>query len=377
MNTRAGTSTQWAITLLIPVFNLVAALIVSGFVVLLIGENPLAVVQLLSGGAFGYGEGVGYTLFYTTNFIFSGLAFAVAYHAGLFNIGAEGQAYLGGLGVALACLYLDFLPLALLIPVAIAASALFGAAWAFVPGWLQAHRGSHIVITTIMFNFIAASVMVYLLVNVLAPPGSMQPESPTFTETARMPFIHEMMGAVGIELSRSPLNLSFLWALVCCVLVWLLIWHTPLGYALRTVGTRPQAAVYAGMSPKRLTVVAMLISGALAGGMALNEIMGSQHRLILEFTSGYGFVGIAVALMGRSHPVGICLAALLFGALYQGGAELAFEKPKITRDMVIVIQGLIIFFAGAMEHLFRPQLEALLSRKTPSPVPAEEGSASG
>ena len=372
-----STRTQWAITLLVPVFNLVAALIVSGFVVLLIGENPLEVVQLLIWGAFGYGEGVGYTLFYTTNFIFSGLAFAVAYHAGLFNIGAEGQAYLGGLGVAIACLYLDFLPLPLLIPLAIAASALFGAAWAFVPGWLQAYRGSHIVITTIMFNFIAASVMVYLLVNVMAPPGSMQPESPTFADTARMPFIHEMMGAVGIELSRSPLNLSFLWALVCCVLVWLLIWHTPLGYALRTVGTRPQAAVYAGMSPKRLTVIAMLISGALAGGMALNEIMGSQHRLILEFTSGYGFVGIAVALMGRSHPVGICLAALLFGALYQGGAELAFEKPKITRDMVIVIQGLIIFFAGAMEHLFRPQLEALLSRKAPSPVPAKEGSASG
>ena len=377
MSARAGTLTHWAITLLVPVFNLVAALVVSGLVVLVIGESPLEVVQLLVWGAFGYGEGVGYTLFYTTNFIFSGLAFAVAYHAGLFNIGAEGQAYLGGLGVALACLYLDFLPLPLLIPAAIAASALFGAAWAFVPGWLQAHRGSHIVITTIMFNFIAASVMVYLLVNVLAPPGSMQPESATFSETARMPFIHEMLGGLGIELSRSPLNLSFLWALVCCVLVWLLIWHTPLGYALRTVGTSPQAAVYAGMSPKRLTVIAMLISGALAGGMALNEIMGSQHRLILEFTSGYGFVGIAVALMGRSHPVGICFAALLFGALYQGGAELAFEKPKITRDMVIVIQGLIIFFAGAMEHLFRPQLEALLTRKTASPAVAEEGQPSG
>ncbi|MGI9415027.1 MAG: ABC transporter permease [Hyphomicrobiales bacterium] len=375
MNVRAGTATQWAITLLIPVFNLVAALVVSGLVVLIIGENPLEVVQLFVWGAFGYGEGIGYTLFYTTNFIFSGLAFAVAYHAGLFNIGAEGQAYLGGLGVALCCLHLDFLPLVLLIPVAIAAAALFGAAWAFVPGWLQAHRGSHIMTTTPLFNFIAASVMVYLLVNVMAPPGSMQPESATFAESARMPFIHEMLGGLGIELARSPLNMSFLWALVCCVLVWVLIWHTPLGYALRTIGTSPAAAVYAGMAPRRLVVIAMLISGALAGCMALNEIMGSQHRLILEFTSGYGFVGIAVALMGRSHPVGICLAALLFGALYQGGAELAFEKPKITRDMVIVIQGLIIFFAGAMEHLFRPQLEALLTRK--AVAPAEEGQAGG
>lgn len=351
-----------ALTIALPVLNVLAALFISGLVMLAIGENPIEVIRLLVIGAFGYGEGIGYTLFYTTNFIFTGLAFAVAMHTGLFNIGAEGQATIGGLGVALVCVYLDFLPFLLILPLAIAAAACFGALWAFIPAYLQANRGSHVVITTIMFNFIASSLMVYLLVNVLAPEGSMQPESQTFVEMARLPYMHQWLAGFGIEIPQSPLNLSFIWALICCVLVWLLIWNTPLGFALRTHGANPTAARYGGMSPKRLIIIGMCISGALAGFMALNEIMGSQHRLILEFTAGYGFVGIAVALMGRSHPFGICIAALLFGALYQGGADLAFEKPEVTRDMVIIIQGLIIFFAGACEYFFRPMLERLFSK---------------
>ncbi len=350
----------WARIFALPALNVAAAFLVSGLVVAMIGENPLEAVIILLRGAFGYGEAVGYTLFYATNFIFTGLAVAVAFHAGLFNIGGEGQAYLGGLGVALVCLHMDWLPMWLIIPAAILAAALFGAGWAFIPAWLQARRGSHIVITTIMFNFIGASLMVYLLVNVMSRPGSMAPESPTFSENARLPFLHDMLGAMGIELARSPLNLSFVWALLACLFVWLLIWRTRLGYEIRTVGANPTAAVYAGISPARIIVVAMLISGALAGFMALNEIMGSQHRLLLEFTSGYGFVGIAVALMGRSHPVGVALAALLFGALYQGGAELAFEKPAITRDLVVVIQGLVILFAGALEFMFAKRLAAVI-----------------
>lgn len=363
-----GPARRIALLIALPVVNVLAALFIAGLVMLVIGENPIEVIKLLVVGAFGYGEGIGYTLFYTTNFIFTGLAFAVAMHAGLFNIGAEGQASLGGLGVALVCLQLDFLPFALLLPLAIVSAAAFSALWALIPGYLQAYRGSHVVITTIMFNFIAASLMVYLLVNVMTPAGSMQPESDTFAQSARLPYMHEWLAGIGIDVPQSPLNLSFFWALVCCVLVWLLIWHTPLGYALRTHGANPTAARYGGMSPRRLIIIAMGLSGGLAGFMALNEIMGSQHRLILEFTAGYGFVGIAVALMGRSHPVGICLAALLFGALYQGGADLAFEKPEVTRDMVIIIQGLIIFFAGACEFFFRPMLARLVAGNRHDPA---------
>ena len=348
---------------LLPVLNLLAAFAVSGLVVLLIGEDPWRAVRILLWGAFGFEEAIGYTLYYATNFIFTGLAVAVAFHCGLFNIGGEGQAYVGGLGVALVCLHLDFLPFALIVPAAVTGALLFGAAWAFVPAVLQAWRGSHIVITTIMFNFIAAALMVYLLVNVLSPPGSMQPETRAFAPHARLPFVHELLGAAGIEVAASPLNLAFPFALLCSAFVWLFIRHTPAGYRLRTVGASPPAALYGGISPPRQILVAMLLSGALAGCMSLNELMGVQHRLLLEFNAGYGFAGIAVALMGRGHPAGILLASLLFGALYQGGAELSFEIPRITRDLVVVIQGLVILFAGALEFLFVPALRAALVRR--------------
>ncbi len=353
---------RWVYAVAMPVVNLAAALLVSGLVVLLIGEDPLYVVQVLIWGAFGFEEAIGYTLYYTTNFIFTGLAVAVAFHCGLFNIGGEGQAYIGGLGVGLACLYLDFLPTPLIVVAAMLGAALFGAAWGFIPGYLQAKRGSHIVITTIMFNFLAASLMVYLLVNVLIEPGQMSPESRNFTANAWLPSAHEALAWFGVGFATSPLNLTFLWALVCCVLVWGFVWHTRWGYALRTVGSNEAAALYGGISPSRNIILAMLISGALAGFLGLNEIMGVHHRLLLNFTAGYGFVGIAVALMGRNHPVGIFLAALLFGALYQGGAELAFEIRTMTRDMVVVIQGLVILFSGALEFMFKPYLEAPFRR---------------
>ena len=354
---------RWAVTVLLPVLNLLTAFAVSGLIVLLIGESPWEAVRILLWGAFGFEEAIGYTLFYATNFIFTGLAVAVAFHCGLFNIGGEGQAYIGGLGMALVCLYLDFLPFALIVPAAVVGAALFGAAWAFVPAWLQAYRGSHIVITTIMFNFIAASVMVHLLVNVMSRPGSMEPESREFALHARLPLMHEVLESIGIDIAASPLNLSFAWALACGAGVWLFIWHTRAGYRLRTAGASPAAALYGGISPPRQVLVAMLVSGALAGCMSLNELMGVQHRLVLEFTAGYGFAGIAVALMGRGHPVGIVLASILFGALYQGGAELSFEIPRITRDMVVVIQGLVILFAGALEFMFVPALRSALVRR--------------
>lgn len=351
----AGQLPRWVDFGLIPAINLIAAFLVSGLVVLLIGENPLEAVKYLVWGSLGFGEGIGFTLFYATNFIFTGLAVAVAFHAGLFNIGGEGQAYIGGLGVAWACLALDqYVPWWVTMPFAIAGAALMGAAWAFVPAWLQATRGSHVVITTIMFNFIAAALMNYLLVNVMAKPGSMQPETRTFEDGGRLPFLNDILP--GVDFGTAPVNLSLIIALVACVVVWLIIWRTRLGYEIRSFGANATAAAYAGISQVRIIVITMLISGGLAGMMAINEIMGSQHRLLLEFVTGYGFVGIAVALMGRAHPIGIVLAAVLFGMLYQGGAELSFEIPTITRDMIIVIQGLVILFAGALEHMFRPAL---------------------
>ena len=357
MSLSRGELPKWVDYGMIPLLNLSAAFLVAGLVVIAVGENPIEAVRLMLFGAFGYGEGLGFTLYYATNFIFTGLAVAVAFHAGLFNIGGEGQAYVAGLGVALVCLLLDRLvPWWITAPFALVAGAAFGALWAFVPGYLQARRGSHIVITTIMFNFIAAALMTYMLVNVLRQPGSMAPESRTFEDGGRIPRIDWLFDWFGANLGGAQTNISLFLALFMAFAVWVLIWRTRLGYRLRTLGQNPTAAVYAGMRPPRLIMIAMALSGGLAGMMAINEIMGVHGRLILEFAGGAGFVGIAVALMGRAHPVGIVLAALLFGALYQGGAELAFSMPTITRDMIVAIQGLVILFAGALEGLFRPAI---------------------
>ncbi|WP_137155214.1 ABC transporter permease [Rhizobium sp. FKL33] len=364
---------NWAEYGLIPLLNLIAAFLISGLVVLFVGENPLRAAELMITGAFGSGEGVGYTLFYATNFIFAGLAVAVAAHAGLFNIGVEGQAYIGGIGVAVACLMFDStLPWYVVFPLAIIGSIATGALWSLVPAWLQAYRGSHIVITTIMFNYMANSLMLWMLINVFKPFGSMAIQSRTFEAGGQLPKLDWLLAIFGLDNRNSPFNLSFLLALLACYLVWLLIWRTRLGYEMRTLGHSSGAARYAGISEKKIIIVTMLISGALAGLLAINSIMGDQFRIQQEFVAGAGFVGIAVALMGRSHPVGIILASILFGMLYQGGAEIAFEMPNISRDMIVIIQGLVILFAGALEHLFRPAVTLTFARMRRGGAPTTE-----
>ena len=347
----------WAEYGLIPLVNLIVAFVVAGLVVLLVGENPLEAAYHMVNGAFGRGEYIGFTLYYATTFIFTGLSVAVAFHAGLFNIGSEGQAYIGGIGVALVCLWFDAtMPWFIVFPLAIVGSALFGALWAFLPGWLQAKRGSHIVITTIMFNFIASSLMVYLLTRVLKPLGSMAPQTRTFEAGGQLPKLDWLLSIFGLDIGNAPFNVSFLLALLAAFAVWALIWRTRFGYEMRTMGHSPSAGRYAGISETRIIIIVMMISGGLAGMMALNPIMGEQFRMQLDFVQGAGFVGIAVALMGRSHPAGIIPAAILFGMLYQGGAEIAFEMPSISRDMIVIIQGLVILFAGALENMFRPAI---------------------
>ena len=348
---------------LVPLLTIATAFAVSALVVLAIGEDPVESLSILITGALGNAEAIGFTLYYTTGFIFTGLSVALAFQAGLFNIGAEGQATLAGIGATLACLSLDWLPAPLILPLALLAAAAFGGAYAAVPGWLQAKRGSHIVITTIMFNFLSTALLSWLLVGPLLKSGSMQPETRNFSAAAELPSVQSLLAMIGVAMPSTPLSLAFLLALLAALAVWLLVWHTRLGYEIRVVGQSHQAAAYAGISIGRITVVTMALSGALAGGLAVNEVLGVQHRLLLEFTGGAGFVGIAVALMGRAHPLGVCLAALLFGVLYQGGTELAFEKAKITRDMIVVIQGFVVLFAGALDYAFARPLALWFSRQ--------------
>ncbi len=358
----------WADAVLVPLISLLLAALLSALVILAIGESPAAALSLMVEGALMRSTGWGYTLYYATNFIFTGLAVSVAFHARLFNIGGEGQATLGGLGVALVCLYLPWPHWSLALVGASLGAAAFGALWALIPAWLQAKRGSHIVITTIMFNFIAAALLNYVLVNLLKPPGVMDPASATFPPATHLPTFQQMFASPDSPLFRgAPANISFFLALAACVGVWVLIWRTRLGYEIRALGHSESAARYAGISPVRIIVVTMLISGGLAGLMAINTTMGESERLLMNATEGAGFIGIAVALMGRNHPVGVLLAAILFGFLYQGGAELALWT-NIPRELIVVIQALVILFTGALDNMVRVPLEKLFRalRKGPA-----------
>ena len=356
-----ATLPRWADLVLLPAVCLAVALLAAAAVVAMVGQSPMQVISVLIQGAFGSPRGISYTLYYATTFIFTGLAVAVANHGGLFNIGGEGQAILGGLGTGLVALWLSAsLPAWIMLPLMLLAGALFGMVWAAVPAYLQAYRGSHVVITTIMFNFIASSLLVYLLVNHLRPADAMAIESVPFADSAKLPSMQTVMAWFGVEWPNTPLNLSLVLALLACTAVYLFLWHTRAGYRLRAVGSSPSAAEYAGIKSRHQIMIAMGISGALAGMVGMNEIAGVSGKLLLEFVSGAGFTGIAVALMGRNHPVGIIFASLLFGALFQGGAEVAFDVRGFSRDMVVMLQGFIVLFSGAMAYVIAPMVAAVL-----------------
>lgn len=349
----------WITVGVIPVANVLIAAIAAGLVFLYLNINPLDALQSMVSGAFGNGYGWGYTLYYMTSYIFTALAVAVAFKCGMFNIGGEGQAYIGALGVGLVCLTLGgHVPFIVLLPISILAAAVFGAAWALIPAALQAYRGSHIVITTIMFNFIAASLMNYLLVYFLKPAGTMSVESAVFNASSWIPKVHEVLAVFGIRLAASPLNLSIFWALFVAFAVWVFLWRTRWGYEIRSVGSNTSAAQYGGISISRITILTMLVAGALAGFMALNVVQGQAHQIKLNLVNQMGFTGIAVALMGRNHPFGIVLASLMFGFLTQGGSELQFEYAVDAR-IVVVLQGLVILFSGALQHMMKHPIERL------------------
>ncbi len=376
---------RWADVLLMPLVNLAIALLAAALVVALVGQSPSEVITVLIHGAFGTPRGLSYTLYYATSFIFTGLAVAVAFHGGLFNIGAEGQAILGGLGTGLVGLWLSHkLPAPILLPLMLLGGALFGMAWAAVPAYLQAYRGSHIVITTIMFNFLASTLLVYLLVNHLKASGGMSIESEAFGPAAHLPGMHEALAWFGIEWPSSPLNLSLVLALLSALGVYALLWRSRAGYRLRAVGSSEGAAAYAGIHTKHQVIVAMGISGALAGMVGMNEIAGVNGKLLLDFVGGAGFTGIAVAVMGRNHPFGIVLASMLFGALFQGGAEVSFDVPNFSRDMVVMLQGFIVLFSGAMAYVIAPWVGRGLSllrrafrRRSASTAAQQPGAAHG
>ncbi len=354
--------------LLFPLIAVFAAFLLGGLIVLAIGDNPVTVYRLLVSSAFGLFDAMGnftfdnwgYTLFQATPLIFTGLAVALAFKCGLLNIGAEGQLYIGAFAAAWVGITFATLPGVVLIPMAMLAAMLAGALWGAIPGVLKARFGSHEVINTIMLNFIAVGLISYLTQNFYKEPGDPIMQTVPIAEQAHLARFSGLLSPLGINFpQRIPLNISFLLALLAAFLVWVFLWRTKWGYEIRAVGSSPSAAEYGGISVPRQIVLAMAISGALAGMVGINEVLGYRYRYYHDYSPGYGFTGIAVALLGRNHPVGVVLAAILFGALIRGGLFVDIFSDKVSKDLVLVLQAIIILFV-AMEMLFRGSLSRFI-----------------
>lgn len=273
----------------------------------------------------------------TTPYIFAGLALAVSFRSGLFNIGAEGQLFIGAICSVWVGYTFTGLPAIIHIPLALLAGAAGGAFWAFIPAILKAKTGAHEVINTIMMNYIAFRLAEWLLNGPMMRPGTFNPVSPFIQTSAELP-----------RFFPDPIrfHFGFFIALGVAVFVWWFLFKTTWGFELRTVGTNPDAAEYAGISITRNIIIAMCLSGALAGLAGANEVLGVNHNLANAFSSGYGFDSIALALLGNKHPFGVVLAALLFGTLRSGATRMQ-NIARIPTDIISIIQALIIAFIAA------------------------------
>ncbi len=303
------------------------------------GEDPWHVLMIMIHSAFGSRYDIGMTLFYATPLIFTGLSVAIAFHSGLFNIGGEGQLALGAFAAAASGIFFKDLPPPFAPLLAGFAALLGGSAWGVIPGWLRARRGSHEVINTIMLNFIAAGVCSWATLYWLPNLQSQNPETADIGPGFILAHWKFFDGA--------PVGFSLILALFVAWLVWFFLWKTVLGYETRAVGMSESAAKAAGIDVGKVRILAMAMAGGLAGLVGVAEVLGNAGRFKLGFSPGYGFMGIAVALLGRSRPLGVVGSALLFGALHKGTSDLDMETENITRDLSLILQAFVILSVSA------------------------------
>jgi ABC-type uncharacterized transport system permease subunit len=329
-----------------PVWAVLVAFLIGSLVILGAGADPLKAYAALVQGAIGNQGSITTTLVKSVPLMFGGLAIALSFRTGVFNIGVEGQIYMGALFAVWAGTALRLPPVIHLV-VALVFGMAGGFLWSAIPGWLKAARGFNEVVVTIFMNYIAIDLVSYLVQGPIKEPG-WNYQTAAVASTARLPIIWP----------DTSLHLGLIIALVMAGLVYVLLFHTPLGFKLRMVGSNAEAARYAGIKVKRMTVLAMALSGALAGLAGAVEILGVQYRLLAGFSPGWGFDSIAVALVGQLHPLGLLVSALFFGALRTGANSMqtAVGLPVVV---VYVIQGLTVLFmmvGTAIQHygLWRP-----------------------
>jgi general nucleoside transport system permease protein len=322
-----------------PIAAILLGVALSLIAVKMLGDSPMLVLRTLVNSAVGTREDLGMTLFYATPLIFTGLSVAIAFQAGLFNIGGEGQLIWGAMAVAVVGIVGKGIPAPFAPILGGLAAMVAGGIWGFIPGWLRARRGSHEVIITIMMNFIAVGLTSYLTLYVFKNPDNQIPE----TAAIAPQYLFERWTWFG----DTPLNFAFILALITAVAVWLILWRTTLGYEIRAVGDNERAARTVGIDSARIRMIAMSFAGAVAGMVGINEVLGSVGKFRMGFSPEYGFIGIAVALLGRNRPLGVVCSALLFGALHKGAGALDMETEKVTRDFSQILQALIILTVSA------------------------------
>lgn len=328
---------------LIPILAIFTAVVIGGIIIKWVGGDPFLAYKGLLEGSFGSKKALSETAIWATPYIFAGLAVALAFKGGLFNIGAEGQLAVGAvfsslIGYALPG-WLGFdLPAFIHMPLAIIIGMLMGGVWAGIVGWLKAYTGGHEVINTIMMNYIALNTTSFLMNGVMKDPSpnNVIARTPLIAESARVPAIFE-----GLRV-----HWGFVLALLVAFLIWWLLNKTTLGFEIRTVGLNPDAAQYAGINVKRTIVLTMVLSGMLAGLAGSIEVTGLNYRHELGFSIGYGYDAIAIALLGKSHPLGIVLSSILFAAMRNGATRMQF-LTQLPTDLISVLQALILLFVAA------------------------------
>jgi simple sugar transport system permease protein len=322
----------------IPVLAIFTALVISSLAMIVSGTNPIEAYLALAEGAIGTQKAIIETIIKATPFILAGMGIALAFRGGLFNIGMEGQLFVGS-AFSVFIGYSVELPAIIHIPLALLGGMLGGALWAAIPGILKARTGAHEVITTIMTNFIALRVINWAI-GVDGPmraPFTVVPETPAVYESARLPVL----------IPDTRLHSGILIALAAAFVVYWLLWRTVIGFEIRTVGANPSAARYAGINVERNIVLTMILSGALGGLAGGIQVMGLEpYNFTTGFNVGYGFDSIAVAMLGSIHPFGVTVSAFLFGAM-DSGARLMQLRTKVPIDVITIVQGLILMFVAA------------------------------
>lgn len=320
------------------IVSILCAFLFGSIIILLIGKNPISVYGYMIEGAFGGIDALAETLQKSTPYIFGGLAFLVAAKSGLFNIGIEGQMYVGAITAAILGFTLDLSP-ALHIIVCVVGASIAGMIWSLLPAILKVTRGVHEVISTVMLNYIALAFTGYLTVNIFLDPG-MVAQTPKINPSALFPQF----------LIPSKLNLGFFIAIVCSILLYVYLYKTPWGFDLRVNGLNSDASPYAGINKNKVMILGMSLSGIFAGLIGAERVLGVHQRFIHSFSPGYGFTSIAVSLLGKNHPLGVILSAILFGALETGGAYVSLMADT-PRELGLILQALIIVFVASAHYI--------------------------